>query len=226
MIGDAPTENAGIGIHESVFTRAEQVLARAGRPEMLDLVPGQPVRLRAEAQRQWDRTGIIIRGGTPPVQYRLRWIGGRWRDSQCPPCGPAGNLDGEHKRDPRWRARRRRRLRDAPWMTLCATIAGPRRWPLRELPLGIGLAYLWKREPRMLLNQVAPLGRTMRAEGDSVVIRSERPPGMLYLFANDLWQTYGNNAGELELEITRLDGPPEPGETVWVLPREGAWRVM
>ena len=110
-------------------------------------------------------------------------------------------------------------------MTLCATIAGPRRWPLRELPLRIGLAYLWKRDPRLLLNQIAPIGQSLGRTGDSLTIRSERPPGMLYLFANDLWQTYWNNTGELELEVTRLSGPPDPGEPVWVLPAEGRWRL-
>ena len=28
--------------------------------------------------------------------------------------------------------------------------------------------------------------------------------GYLYLFANDAWAMYGNNAGSLEVEITRL----------------------
>jgi hypothetical protein len=99
-------------------------------------------------------------------------------------------------------------------MTLCATIAGPRRWPLRELPLRLVFCYLVRREPRLLLNQVAPIGRSLAAPGASLLIRSERPAGLLYLFANDLWQTFLNNSGEIELELTRLDGSspmPAPG---------------
>lgn len=111
-------------------------------------------------------------------------------------------------------------------MTLCATITGPRRWPLRELPLREAFAYLFLRDPEPLLDQVAPIGRTLTAVGSSVLIRSERPAGLLYLFANDLWQTYLNNSGELELELTRLDGKPEPGEATWLLPVAGPWRLL
>jgi hypothetical protein len=111
-------------------------------------------------------------------------------------------------------------------MTLCATITGPRRWPLRELPLRLAFAYLFKRDPRLLLNQLAPLGQSLPTQGSSVLIRSERPAGMLYLFANDLWQTYLNNSGELELELTCLDGGPDLGEAVWLFPKAGPWRLL
>jgi hypothetical protein len=111
-------------------------------------------------------------------------------------------------------------------MTLCATIAGPRRWPLRELPLWLAFTYLFRRDPRLLLNQLAPLGQSLPVYGSSILIRSERPAGMLYLFANDLWQTYLNNSGELEMELTRLDGEPGSEEAVWVLPKAGPWRLV
>ncbi|MBL6080319.1 DUF2235 domain-containing protein [Belnapia sp. T18] len=224
ILDDAPTQGAGISVHESVFERARRVYAATGRHDLHDLRPGETVTFRAEAHRQWDRTGLIVRGDLDqPIYYRLRWVGGLWRDSSCPPCGPAGNVAGEQPGDPRWRARWRRRVRGAPWMTLCATIAGPRRWPLRELPLRLAFAYLLKRDPRLLLNQLAPLGQSLAMQGSSVLIRSERPAGMLYLFANDLWQTYLNNSGELELELTRLDGEPRTEEAVWVLPKAGPW---
>ena len=227
VIPGAPSTGAGISVHESVFVRARRLLAETGRHDLHDLAPGEVVRFRAEAQRQWDRTGLVLRGGSAcPTYYRLRWIGGVWRDAACPPCGPAGNLDGERPGDPRWRARWRRRVRDAAWMTLCATIAGPRRWPLREMPLKFGFAYLFKRDPRPLLNQVAPIGRCLERPGDSLLIRSERPAGMLYLFANDLWQTYANNAGELEMELTRLEGHPGSEEPLWLLPKTGPWQQV
>lgn len=223
---EPPTVGAGISVHASVFERARQVLAATGRHELYDLAPDETVTLRAEANRQWDRTGLVIRGGEGDLShYRLRWVGGQWRDAACPPCGPAGDAAGEQRGDPRWRARWRRRVRGAPWMTLCAAIAGPRRWPLRELSFGVGLAYLFRREPRMLLNQVVPLGQSLAAPGDSLVIRSERPPGLLYLFANDLWPTYANNTGELSLELTRLAARPDTAEPVYVLPAAGPWRM-
>jgi uncharacterized protein (DUF2235 family) len=223
-----PTEGSGIAVHDSVFDRARRIRELTGRHDLHDLAPGETVRFRAEAQRQWDRSGLILRGGweDPAVHYRLRWTGGLWRDASCPPCGPAGNLDGERPGDPRWRARWRRRVRDAPWMTLCATLAGPRRWPLRELPLKLAFAYLFKRDPRMLLNQLAPLGTCLLEPGDSLLIRSERPASLLHLFANDLWQTYGNNSGELELELTRLEEKPDGSEPLWLLPESGRWRLV
>ncbi|MBR0664343.1 DUF2235 domain-containing protein [Roseomonas hellenica] len=218
---------AGIVVHASVFERARLIREETGRHDLHDLQPGETVSFRAEAQRQWDRTGLVLRGGQDgPIFYRLRWRGGAWRDAACPPCGPAGNLDGEREGDPRRRARWRRRVRDAPWMTLCATIAGPRRWPLRELPIKLALAYLFLRDPRLLLNQVAPLGSSLMQPGDSLLIRSERPAGLLYLFANDLWQTYANNSGELELELTRLEADPASQEPLWLLPRSGRWQLL
>jgi hypothetical protein len=185
------------------------------------------VSFRAEAQRQWDRTGLIIHGGREqPIHYRLRWVGGVWRDASCPSCGPGGSEDSGRFTDLRRWARWQRRVRGAPWMTLCATVAGPRRWPLRELTLREAFAYLFVRDPEPLLEQVAPIGQSLTTKGGSVLIRSERPAGMLYLFGNDLWQTYLNNSGELELELTRLDRVPGPGEVTWVLPIAGPWRLQ
>lgn len=227
MLPDPATVGAGISVHESVFERARRVWTETGRYDLHDLRPGETVPFQVEAQRQWDRTGLVLRGGQDgTAYYRLRWVAGEWRDAACPSCGPAGNRDGERPGDPRWHARWRRRVRDAPWMTLCATIAGPRRWPLRELPLRVGLAYLFRRDPRLLLNQIAPIGTSLTHRGDSVLIRSERPAGMLYLFANDLWQTYANNSGELALELTRIEGDPGGVEPLWVLPGSGRWRLL
>ncbi|WP_419900261.1 DUF2235 domain-containing protein [Roseomonas sp. USHLN139] len=227
VLDELPSTGAGISVHESLFERARQVHAETGRHDLYGLQPGETVTFRAEAQRQWDRTGLIIHGGREqPIYYRLRWVGGGWRDASCPPCGPSGSEDSGLVSDLRRWARWRRRVRNAPWMTLCATIAGPRRWRLRELPLREAFAYLFVRDPEPLLEQVAPIGQRVITKGDSVLIRSERPVGMLYLFANDIWQTYLNNSGELELELTRLDRGPDPGEATWVLPVAGPWRLQ
>jgi uncharacterized protein (DUF2235 family) len=227
VLDELPSTGAGISVHESVFERARRVHAETGRHDLYSLQPGETVTFRAEAQRQWDRTGLIIHGDREqPIYYRLRWVGGVWRDASCPPCGPSGNAGGDRPGDPRRWARWRRRVRSAPWMTLCATIAGPRRWPLRELPLREAFAYLFLRDPKPLLDQIAPVGQSLTAVGSSVLIRSERPAGMLYLFANDLWQTYLNNSGELELELTRLDQELGQGEAIWVLPVVGPWRLV
>lgn len=220
-----PSRGSGITVHDSVFHRADVVSAETGRPDLLDLQQGGPFAFTTEAHRQWDRTGLVIHGQDDAAAwYRLTYLGGLWRDAECPPCGPAGDIAAENPADPRWRARKRRRIAAARWMTLCATIAGPRRWPLRELPLDVAYGYLVKRDPRLLLNQVAPLGLNLPVAGSAVLLRSDRPTGMFYLFANDLWQTVGNNSGALELTLERLPGDPGTDEPLWHLPEAGRWR--
>jgi uncharacterized protein (DUF2235 family) len=214
---DAATLGAGIVIHDSVLARAQRIRAETGRYDLHDLEIGETARITAEATCHWERTGLVLRGGRadPAAIYRLRWVEGTWRDAAGPARGPAGDAGGRA---------RRRRLNDAPEMALCATLAGPQRWPLRELPLGVALAYLFRREPRLLLNQLAALGTSLRKPGDSLLIRSERPPALLYLFANGPWRDAGERAGALTLEVTRLDGDPGGAEPLWTLPAGGRWK--
>ncbi|HWT07832.1 MAG TPA: hypothetical protein VN329_01630, partial [Roseomonas sp.] len=201
-------------------------VAATGRRELLDLGAGERADFVTEAHRQWDRTGLVIRGaGSPDAWYRLTYRGGAWRDKDGPTCGPAGEDAAGGWRDPRWWFRARRRVPRVRWMTLCATIAGPQRWKLRELPLRLALRFLFRRGPRQLLDQVAPIGESLAAPGASVLLRSDRwSDGMLYVFANDLWQTAGNNSGALDLTIERLRGDPGGAEPLWHLPRRGGWR--
>lgn len=221
-----PSASSGIAVDESVFTRAAAVATATGRRELHDLDPGMREDFVTEAHRQWDRTGLVIRGaGSPDAWYRLTYRGGLWRDRDGPPCGPAGEAATRGWRDPCWWFRARRRVPDAGWMTLCATVAGPQRWKLRELPLHQALRFLFWRDPAALLAQVAPIGEGHPAPGASVLLRSDRwSDGMLYLFANDLWQTAGNNSGALDLTIERLAGDPGGTEPLWHLPRRGGWR--
>ncbi len=219
-----PSDASGIAVHESVFARAATVAAAAGRCELLDLAPGARMDFVTEAHRQWDRTGLVVRGrGSPDAWYRLTYRGGRWRDRDGPPCGPDGEAEVETWRNLRWWFRGRRRLPRVRWMTLCATVAGPRRWKLRELPLRLALRYLFRRGPWLLLSEVAPLGENLAAPGATLLLRSDRADGMLHLFANDLWQTARNNSGALDLSIERLAGDPGGAEPLWHLPGRGGW---
>lgn len=221
----APSGNSGIGVHESVFARSARVAAVAGRLDIHDLGPGEAVDFVTEAHRQWDRTGLVIRGReAPDAWYRLTWLGGVWRDKDGAPCGPAGEVAAEKRVDLRRFWRWRRRMPAVPWMTLCATVAGPQRWRLRELPLFVALRYLFYRDPERLRWQVAPIGGSLAAPGATLLLRSERPDGMLYLFANDLWQTVGNNSGALEFRLERLTGDPGGEEALWLLPGRGSWQ--
>ncbi|MFC7542456.1 hypothetical protein ACFQU2_27340 [Siccirubricoccus deserti] len=54
-------------------------------------------------------------------------------------------------------------------------------------------------------------------------LRNDAAPGLLYFFANDLWQTAGNNAGALRLQIERVQQPRER-EPLWILGESGSWQ--
>lgn len=218
--GTEPRPDAPPGeLHASVLQRAEVVQRRLGRPDLLVPRPGEPVEIETQAHREWDRTGLVLERGL----YRITYQGGRWRDAEVRPCGP----DGQRPEDV-WGARGRRRVmarRRMPqerWMTLGAAIAHPRDWPLYERGLRDLWHYLFREDPNELRRQVAPIGRHLDAPGASVCIDNQAAPGLLYLFANDLWQTATNNAGGLRLGVERV-ARPDPGEVVWTLHADGGW---
>jgi hypothetical protein len=198
----------GAAVHPSVPIRATAVAA-LGRHDMTG-VGFTPVPFTAGAQREWDRTGLVLAGGG--ARYRLTWHSGEWRDEECLPCGPGGQPGNEF-----WRRvlRFRRRLPKRYYMTLCITITHPRRWPLREGSLGRLFYYLFLRDPWELRQQVGAVGRDLKQPGDSVVIRNNGGDGLLYLFANDAWMTAANNSGGLEMTIVRLTDEEVVTGPIW-----------
>lgn len=198
-------------VHPSVKARAK-ALEDLGRHDMTE-VGLAPVAFAAGAHRDWDRTGIVLRG--QGERYRLTWKWGEWRDQECPPCGPSGQPGTEF-----WRRvfRYRRRLPNENYMALCLTIAHPRAWPLREGGLRRLSRYLFRHDPQELRHQVAPVGRDLAEKGKSVVIQNNGGDGMLHVFANDAWMTAANNSGVLQMEIVRLAPDMQPiDEPVWTL---------
>jgi uncharacterized protein (DUF2235 family) len=187
-------------LHDSVLTRAQNAETLLGRPDMLDLAEGQSVELFAEAQRDWDRTGVVIAAG---AQYRITYVGGLWRDADKRPCTPNGQFArslGDLRVLLGW-GLRLRRLR---WMQMVATVAHPRQWPLREKGLMPLIKLLLHKEPEVLTAQLAAIGESLVNPGDSLVMINRQASGLLYLFANDWWQTASNNSGAIRLRITRL----------------------
>jgi hypothetical protein len=170
----------------------------------------QPESFTAGAQREWDRTGLILMGAGE--RYRLTWQSGEWRDEECPACGPSGQPGTEFLR---WLFRFRRRLPAENYMTLCITLAGPRAWPLREGGLMRLAHYLFVRDPRELRQQIAPVGRDLKNRGDSVVIQNNGEDCLLHLFANDAWMTAANNSGGLEMTLQRLTADEPAQGPVW-----------
>jgi uncharacterized protein (DUF2235 family) len=195
-------------LHPSVADRANAVHA-LGRHDM-QTVGANPATFIVGAQREWDRTGLILEGG---ARYLLTWAAGQWRDQDCPPCDPTGQAGWGPAR---LLFRFRRRLPKRNYMTLCISIAHPRQWPLREGGLARLLRYVFWRDPSEMREQVAPVGCDL-GKHKSVIIQNNGPAGMLYAFANDAWMTAGNNSGSLEMTIERLDKDPATPVPVWTL---------
>lgn len=195
-------------LHPSVTERANAVHA-LGRHDM-QTVGANPAKFIVGAQREWDRTGLVLESG---ARYLLTWTGGQWRDQNCPPCDPTGQAGWELVR---LFFRFRRRLPKHNYMMLCISIAHPRQWPLREGGLARLLRYVFWRDPSEMREQVAPVGCDLDMH-NSVIIANNGPAGMLYAFANDAWMTAGNNSGRLEMTIERLTKDPAPPVPVWTL---------
>ena len=86
-VPDAVPGPNGTTLHPSVLERADAVLTRTGRPDLVSLAPGESRSFVVEARRDWHRTGLVIEHG---ATYRLTYLGARWRDAEAPPCGPDG----------------------------------------------------------------------------------------------------------------------------------------
>jgi uncharacterized protein (DUF2235 family) len=205
-------------LHPSVLERMRISHTRLARPDFLRPEPGRPLVIDVEAGREWDRTGIVLDRAT----YRVTYLGGLWRDGEERPCGPDGQLD---QRVGLWRRLIgfSRRLPDRPWMQLSAAVAHPREWKLQEYGLRRLLRYLYWRDPEELQDQVAPIGVDLRSPRHTLCLRNDATPGLLYVFANDLWQAAGDNAGALRLQIEQVEQPRER-EPLWILGENGCWK--
>ena len=204
-------------LHPTVLARADAA-SKIGRLDLQEVpADGTELAFRVEAHREWDRSGIILRTG---CTYRITWQGDQWRDALKPPCGPQGQEPRGLGDAIRWFFAFRRRMPWDGYMALCATVAGPREWPLMEFGVGRALQFLFVRDPPQLRRQVVPLGRGMAAQPRPFVwLTHQGEPGLLYLFANDLWQTAGNNSGGLDLSIAvETDAPGTPH---WQINRVG-----
>lgn len=198
--------------------------------EMLFLDPGESALVRARADRQWNRTGLVIEGGG---LYRLRPAirkghGSFWRDKDKDPCGAEGQEAGSSdlRRFLSWT--RRYREPGTRWMELIGTVTHPRKWELREEGVGRLLRYVFWKDPEQLTRALLPLGRHLALGGaadgsaDGVVyLRNEAASGMLYLFANDAWLFYANNTGAIDLLVERVD----PADRAVLAPEIAAKRV-
>jgi uncharacterized protein (DUF2235 family) len=185
-------------LHTSVMERAAIIESRTGRPDLLKITKREEFVVNTSLP--WFRTGLIIEKDR---YYRLTYLGGLARDGEMPPAGPSGKKAG------RWDTRRfspfKPRLPAENWMFLGATIAHPRIWTPQEKGLKEGLGYLLGRPPELLLDQIAMIGEDLTNVNESIFIKSSAPSGLLYFFANDLWQTAGNNSGGPRLSIEPVE---------------------
>lgn len=207
-------------LHPSVHRRAAHAaalretvgpMAPTDPEEMRFLDPPEPgsspapARFRVRADWQWCRTGIVLERG---VLYEIRrGCNGKWRDAECRPCGPEGDANVTDARA--WFPALRRHDA-AEWMELVATVAHPRKWPLRELRGRFLFRYLFRRDPEELTCGLMAIGRHLREKTDRVFIYTNAPAGMLHCFANDAWLFYENNSGALDFDIIRHAEAPPP----------------
>ncbi|NIZ12411.1 DUF2235 domain-containing protein [Phaeobacter sp. HF9A] len=164
------------------------------------LQPGESCKTYAHARIKWNATGIFLENkGT----YAVR-APGEWKDAAIVATAD-GAREGVHlgklayglaaipeAMRRLWRSVERfrnadlpltRRVDDAPWFALIGVIANGQ----GASETGAGLEQ----------HEVQCLGSDMQ-------FTVNKGSGYLYLFANDAWRTYGNNAGSLLVEITHL----------------------
>lgn len=162
-----------------------------------------PATVDVFARELWNATGIYLEKGK---RYRLD-AQGEWKDAEIT-AGPAGTGDGKFQ--PRellhvagtamgklesltrkllkneqldfWLTKR---VEDAAWFALIGVIANNHPPPKR------------KNDERI----VDRLPHEVFVIGKGIEITPEAS-GYLYCFANDAWQTYGNNRGSLRLTVT------------------------
>lgn len=211
-------DHQGTTLHSSVFERAETILKCIGRPDLVTLANGESLNVVVEARQDWSRTGIIIE---PEAYYCLTYLDGLWRDAEAPPCTPYGQ-QAEGWFDLRRYLTQGRRLRYEPWMRLIATIAHPRHWALKEKGLPELIKLLFHNDPQKLTKQLAPIGKNLGWPNDSIILYSKAPAGMLYMFANDWWQTASNNSGGIRIRITRIE-KVNHALPIWILNEDGTW---
>ncbi|MCG7626294.1 DUF2235 domain-containing protein [Epibacterium sp. MM17-32] len=163
------------------------------------LHPGQTRTVAAHARQHWNATGLFIEAGG---RYRIR-ARGEWLDASIPATAD-GARAGAHlgklayllatipealRRGLR-RIRRlakadvifARRVDTAPWFALIGAVAN-----------GQGASEHGEGVAAHEIHQLAQEGAFTASES-----------GYFYLFANDAWHMYRNNAGTLSVEVTRL----------------------
>jgi uncharacterized protein (DUF2235 family) len=181
------------------------------------LAVGSKATVRAFGASVWNRGAVVFESAGI---YRIRRLGGEWRDAGEPACGPEGQPSGGLLRDP---VRRLlgwlRRVRGEDWMRLFGHVAHPRLWPVHEFGFWRLLLYFFWREPAPLARSLIPLGRHMKAGRDSVYVANFASNGVFHCFANDAWATYDNNSGAIDLEIERVASIPAGAPWHAITPR-------
>lgn len=186
-------------IDQSVAQRQKNppISQAAYRPSVL-LKPGESKQIPIVAKRHWNETGIYLEKGG---EYQFE-ASGHWVDETVT-CGPEGfdadirksvgyiigdflgQIEAAYKKLTQNEAadfQLTKREESAPWFALIGAIA----------------------------NGGNPAEDGTPAAHETFPIRSEcsytpTESGYLYGFANDCWQTYGNNSGSVMLNVTRLN---------------------
>jgi hypothetical protein len=181
---DADVDDSAYDRQRAIGYRTTQTLA----------APGATARFPVPADQAWTPTGLYLAPGT----YRFD-AAGEWR-SAADRTGPGGD-------DSRWHAggALSRRIVEAGQNVLRtvlrnpeAQVPGARRQPARPWMSLLGL---------VANEQTDATGAVVLADelldiGAGATVEVHRP-GYLYAFPNDAWGFYGNNAGAVDVTITR-----------------------
>lgn len=168
-----PAAAYGQRVHESA-------LQRIGVPPMSDapyrptllLQPGERCRFSVYARSYWNAPGVFLRAGH---RYVVQ-ASGTWQSA-----GLTYGPDGAGSRGLQWFFGWLRRVPEAPWCALIASIAHARN-PDHSNTLTPFPSYL--------------IGAQAMIEPQT--------DGYVYFFANDMTGLYGNNNGSVEVELRRL----------------------
>ncbi|WP_424928422.1 DUF2235 domain-containing protein [Amaricoccus tamworthensis] len=161
-----------------------------------DLAVGHTEVTEAMARPRWNRTPFYLRAGET---YNFR-ASGQWTDGLVT-CGPGGTDDGD--------------FQPGEIAHVAGTGLGLLERLFRKVTGNTETDFLLTRRHEefswfSLVGVVAnnagdggPGSHETFEIGNGVTGFTPSADGFLYVYANDAWQTYGNNSGSLELKITR-----------------------
>jgi uncharacterized protein (DUF2235 family) len=198
VTGSGPSTSA---FHPSVISRSSNPpIEQSPYWETTVLPVGASTAVDVFARPHWNATGVYLEKG---VEYAFE-ASGQWIDSTIK-CSPSGNTDAEfHFGDILQLAGSALGKAEKLYQTLAGNEQADF-WGTKRVE-----EYDWFALVGVIANGTGtdvdgnPIPHETFLIGDGVPSYRPRESGYLYCFANDAWQTYGNNRGSVRLTVKRL----------------------